>query len=79
MTLRETFSHLIGSYGYIFIWKVANPLYIDVRLVAHGHGPVPCPELSLKPKMMQDIRFAAFNVLLGERVDILLAVLCRFG
>ena len=24
------------------IWKVANPLYIDVRLVAHGQWPVPC-------------------------------------
>ena len=33
---RETFSHLIGSYGYILYGRVANPLYIDVRLVAHG-------------------------------------------
>ena len=33
---RETFSHLIGSYGYILYGRVANPLYIDVHLVAHG-------------------------------------------
>ena len=33
---RETFSHLIGSYGYILYGRVANPLYIDVRLVAQG-------------------------------------------
>ena len=37
---RETFSHLIGSYGYILYGRVANPLYIDVRLVAHGQSPV---------------------------------------
>ena len=24
------------------IWKVANPLYIDVHLVAHGQVPDPC-------------------------------------
>ena len=33
---RETFSHLIGSYGYILYGRVANLLYIDVSLVAHG-------------------------------------------
>ena len=37
---RETSSHLIGSYGYILIWKVAKPLYIDVHLVAHGQVTV---------------------------------------
>ena len=38
---RETFSHLIGSYGYILYGRVANPLYIIyVRLVAHGLSPV---------------------------------------
>ena len=37
---RETFSHLIGSYGYILYGRVANPLYIDVHLVAHGQSPV---------------------------------------
>ena len=36
---QETFSHLIGSYGYILDGRVANPLYIDVRLVAHGQVP----------------------------------------
>ena len=39
---RETFSHLIGSYSYILYGRVANPLYIDVRLVAHGQVPDPC-------------------------------------
>ena len=38
---RETFSHLIGSYGYILYGRVANPLYIDVHLVAHELNPVP--------------------------------------
>ena len=33
---RETFSHHFSSYGYILYGRVANPLYIDVRLVAHG-------------------------------------------
>ena len=37
---RETFSHLIDSYGYILYGRVANPLYIDVRLVAHGLVPL---------------------------------------
>ena len=44
---RETFSHLIGSYGYILYGMVANPLYIDVRLVAHGQVPESgkCPKV----------------------------------
>ena len=42
---RETFSHLIGSYGYILYGRVANPLYIDVRLVAHGQVPPARSEL----------------------------------
>ncbi|MDD6394070.1 MAG: hypothetical protein PUG21_07355 [Prevotella sp.] len=37
---RETFSHLIDSYGYILYGRVANPLYIDVRLVAHRLVPL---------------------------------------
>ena len=49
------------------------------RCAPRGTRTGHCPELSLNPKMMQDICFAAFDVLLGERVDILLAVLCRFG
>ena len=42
---RETFSHLIGSYGYILYGRVANPLYIDMRLVAHGQVPPARSEL----------------------------------
>ena len=42
---RETFSHLIGSYSYILYGRVANPLYIDVRLVAHGQVPPARSEL----------------------------------
>ena len=37
---RETFSHIIGSYGYILYGRVANPLYIDVHLMAHGQVPM---------------------------------------
>ena len=43
---RETFSHLIGSYGNILYGRVANPLYIDVRLVAHGQVPLALVKLS---------------------------------
>ena len=49
---RETFSHLIGSYGYILYGRVVNPLYIDVHLVAHGlvhwftlSGRCTCPKM----------------------------------
>ena len=35
---RETFSHLIGSYGYIYMGGYPT-LYIDVHLVAHGQVP----------------------------------------
>ena len=45
---RETFSHLIGSYGYIYM-EGKPTLYKYVRLVAYGQvpltlgGPMYCP------------------------------------
>ena len=60
---RETFSHLIGSYGYILYGRVANPLYIDVRLVAHGQSPVPCLDPLMRPYLIVNIISIPFAVI----------------
>ena len=49
------------------IWKVANPLYIDVRLVAHGQSPV-LPSMS--PHSLSDFAFISARLRINSSLFI---------
>ena len=49
---RETFSHLIGSYGYIFIWKDSQPFIY--RCAPRGTRTGQCP--AEKPRLARSLR-----------------------